>query len=475
MDLPASGTKFVRLFENEKLTGLKFVVLLLIALPLRAVGQKPHPLRAETPEKGFGKKAPVTVVESYPGGPKAGAFSVILEHPTLVEKTLYYVSRNNRLAELNRLKIGMERPAVVYSTAVPAGSPHIDNLTPYPGGLFFTAGPSFNELWRTDGYTDAEKIVTLCKKRCGVCYPQHLTYLRGKIFFAADTGKIGWEPFVGDEKSAKILADLLPGYRSSNPKEFVSVKDGVIFVADDPVHGRELRFTDGVDVRLVKDIYPGKGGSEPESLTVYENKVFFSADDGKNGRELWITDGTEDGTQLFKELFPGRTGSAPKQFTLYRDGFLFTANAPKYGRELWKSDGTLAGTVMTEDLYPGPVGSNPEQLTATERGKAYFTAYVEKQSGRGVYVTDGGFGGATLLKVVAPEDGPEWLIPVGENAFFYLKNRREIWQTDGTTHFVKRLWKLPKNLEAPYMPISFGGALYFATSDGKAAHLCKTR
>ncbi|MCS7086570.1 MAG: hypothetical protein RMM53_11575, partial [Bacteroidia bacterium] len=254
-----------------------------------------------------------------------------------------------------------------------------------------------------------------------------------------------------------------------------AVANGVIFVADDPVHGRELRIFDGEQIRLLKDIFPGKAGSEPESLTVVEDKVFFAADDGKNGRELWVTDGAEEGTRLFKELYPGRTGSSPKQFTPYKDGFLFTANAPKYGRELWKCDGTLAGTVMAEDIYPGPIGSNPEQLTATERGNVYFTAFVEKQSGKGIYWTDGGFGGAALLKIVEFADGPEWITTVGEDAYFYLKARRELWRADGAAQLARRVWKLPKSFDAPYMPVSFAGTLYFALSDGKAVHLCKIR
>ncbi|MCS7084940.1 MAG: hypothetical protein RMM53_03790, partial [Bacteroidia bacterium] len=176
---------------GSKFGKLNAALVLVAALSTRTWGQKPTALRAESPSKGWGKKSPAHPVETYPGGAKPGTFAVVLEHAAVVEKTLYYVGRNNRLAELNRLKVGMDRPAVVCSTAVPAGSPHIENLTPYPGGLFFTAGPSFNELWRTDGYSGAEKIASMCKRRCGVCYPQHLTYLRGKVFFAADTGKIG--------------------------------------------------------------------------------------------------------------------------------------------------------------------------------------------------------------------------------------------------------------------------------------------
>jgi ELWxxDGT repeat protein len=452
-----------------------WIIVPLAAWPAWLGAQKSNALRSETPPKPPGKKAPIEVVETYPGGPKVGMLPVIVEHPTVVEKTLYYVARNNRLAELNRFKPGMERPAVVYSTSVPAGSPHIDNLTPYSGGLFFTSGPMFNELWRTDGLAGAEKVATLCKKRCGVCYPQHSAYLRGRLFFAADTGKIGWEPFVGDEKNARLMEDLMPGYRSSNPREFVSVQGGVVFVAEDPVHGRELRFTDGVSVRLLKDIFPGKAGADPESLTVHENLIYFSADDGKNGRELWVSDGTEEGTRLFKELYPGRTGAAPKHFTPYKDGFLFTANAPKYGRELWKCDGTPAGTVMTEDLYPGSVGSNPEMLVATERGKVYFTAYVEKQEGRGLFATGGGFGGATLIKTLKKEDGPEWLAPVGENVYFFMTARRELWTSDGTPENVRRVWKLPKNWDVPSSPVGFANALYFVTADGKATLICKTR
>lgn len=79
----------------------------------------------------------------------------------------------------------------------------------------------------------------------------------------------------------------------------------LFFTADDGAHGYEPWKSDGTEpgTALLKDVTPGKGGGPgPGQLTATESTLFFTADDGVHGRELWKSDGTEPGTALVKDI-----------------------------------------------------------------------------------------------------------------------------------------------------------------------------
>ncbi len=107
--------------------------------------------------------------------------------------------------------------------------------------------------------------------------------------------------------------------------------------------GIELWALDGSEhsVRLVKDICPGVRSSNPRHMTYWNNKVYFQANDCKHGPELWVSDGTTEGTTLVKDIRPGAVGSYPSLLTPYRGELymMVASDSPSSGPRLWQTNG----------------------------------------------------------------------------------------------------------------------------------------
>ncbi len=107
--------------------------------------------------------------------------------------------------------------------------------------------------------------------------------------------------------------------------------------------GIELWALDGPEdaVRLVKDISPGVRSSNPCHMTYWNSKVYFQANDGKHGPELWSSDGTTEGTTLVEDIRPGAVGSYPSLLTPYKGELyvMIASDAPSSGPRLWKING----------------------------------------------------------------------------------------------------------------------------------------
>ncbi len=86
----------------------------------------------------------------------------------------------------------------------------------------------------------------------------------------------------------------------------------LFFAADDGTHGFEPWKTDGTAAGtvMVKDINPDPALFSGWSLypgtafTVIDGVGYFEADDGINGVELWKSDGTAAGTAMVKDINP---------------------------------------------------------------------------------------------------------------------------------------------------------------------------
>ena len=150
----------------------------------------------------------------------------------------------------------------------------------------------------------------------GSSSPQHLTPFGGGLAFSARDDGHGRELWFSDGDSTHRLRDIRPGTAGSDPRQLTVVGDTLFFSANDGVRGRELWRTQGTaaSTRRVRDIHPGLAGSSPDFLTAFKGKVFFAAGDGTHGRELWKSDGTSAGTVMVKDI--QAHGSS-----LYRSGF----------------------------------------------------------------------------------------------------------------------------------------------------------
>ncbi len=268
----------------------------------------------------------------------------------------------------------------------------------------------------------------------------------GGILFGADLTSFGSELWFSDGTVAgtRLLADIEPGYRGSNPRGFATLASGnVVFSAESADLGRELWVTDGTaaGTRLVADLAPGTTGSSPGGLTAIGGVVLFFADDGTRGLELWSTDGTAAGTALVVDLTPGPIGLfAIPPITELSNAALFITAPLGGGWQLWRSDGTAAGTTMLRFEF---TATRPRAGGFTTLGtRAVF--WGDGAAGAEPWVTDGTSAGTMLLADVLPGALPSQVlgpyaarhfVAAGGRAWFLAFGAsvgHELWLTDGT-------------------------------------------
>jgi ELWxxDGT repeat protein len=112
-----------------------------------------------------------------------------------------------------------------------------------------------DELWRTDG-TTATRVKNINKT--GGSDPQQLTVAGGRVFFVANDGVNGHEPWVSDGTAKGTF--------------------------------------------MLRDINPTGDAEIEEFAPVAGGKVVFGARDATRGREPWVSDGTKTGTRLLKDI-----------------------------------------------------------------------------------------------------------------------------------------------------------------------------
>jgi len=202
-----------------------------------------------------------------------------------------------------------------------AGASLPDGWFRYWGGadgvLYYrgTDGTNGLELWRTDGTEAGTLAVSDIEPGAGdgALGAPHPLVAGGRVFFTG-TGPDGVEPYVSDgtPTSTRLLADLNPTGDSNvvdGTYQFTESRGLVFFTADDGMSGREPWVTDGsaTGTRLLRDIR-STGASDPYGLFSFRGELWFSADDGSTGVELWKSDGTRANTVLARDFNPGGDG-----------------------------------------------------------------------------------------------------------------------------------------------------------------------
>jgi ELWxxDGT repeat protein len=128
-------------------------------------------------------------------------------------------------------------------TTLPVGV-SIDRLRPAADGMYFVGVDSVEgaELWRCTGVGGGTtRVVTLFSGvRSGVrnVWPIGTGH---RLFVAGGDDATGCEPYVtdGTQAGTMLLGDLAPGARSSNPEYLGVAGTRLFFVADDGIVGRE--------------------------------------------------------------------------------------------------------------------------------------------------------------------------------------------------------------------------------------------
>jgi ELWxxDGT repeat protein len=250
-------------------------------------------------------------------------------------------------------------------------------FTIFEDALYFFAddGSQGYEPWKSDGTEPGTVLVANVGDDTLGPFPlaaDHLTFwasLNGRLYFTADDGFTGLEPWSTGGGITIQLADLNPAGDSvvaNRDDVFRVYNQQLFFFANDGLHGFEPWLTDGTlpGTLLLRDIYTGplNAPTSASGLTItaeYHGKLYFTADDGLTGRELWVSDGTEIGTAIFKDIGPGYESGYSDAFGPARlDGALFFSAfdgrlSGGHGIEMWRTLGTEAETQLVEDLNPG--------------------------------------------------------------------------------------------------------------------------
>jgi ELWxxDGT repeat protein len=263
-------------------------------------------------------------------------------------------------------------------------------------------------------------------------YPDALADMGGILYFRADDGTSGSEPWISDGTPVGTLRlkDVNPGAAGSFPLEFAKVGSSVYFDADDGIHGRELWVSDGSEpgTHLAHNIAPGLVGSYPQHLTAGDGVLFFSASDDSLGYELWRAD--DAGARLVKDISPGPGSSLP-EYLVYANGLLHLVPVIP-SRKPWTSDGTEEGTVEIQ------LNATSARDLFAHGDAVYFSAVEDGDDGFELFKTDG----STAYKVSDIEPGPAGSSPlhfasVGDRLFFSASssaNGRELFAlVDGGT------------------------------------------
>jgi ELWxxDGT repeat protein len=267
-------------------------------------------------------------------------------------------------------------------------------LTNVGGTLYFNAddGTNGQELWKSDGTPGGTTMVPAGGIYPGATgsSPDSLTDVNGVLFFAADDGTNGTELWRSDGTASgtTLVEDAIPGgginpgsagADGSFPDDLANVNGTVFFAADDGTNGTEPWKSDGTPsgTKMVKDGIPGANGSSPQFFANVNGTAFFQAVDDTNGIELWKSDGTASGTAVVEDAVPGGginpgiADSSPDSLTNVAGTLFFSAQDAPNNTELWKAtiEGPPQPPPTTTPNTPAPVAAPAPASAAKKKCK----------------------------------------------------------------------------------------------------------
>lgn len=370
------------------------------------------------------------------------------------------------------------------------------------GGTLFLSSATSTELWATDGTSEGTRL--LLKGWVGA-----LTASGDQVFLVGADRKHGFELWRTDGtiKGTRLVRDIRPGRGDGvcvqtggdwclDQNVRMAVTDGrLFFAADDGRHGVEPWVSDGTrkGTRRLADIRPGRAsggcaGSDTfdcgdATFITVPSHAYFWGSDARHGTELWITDGSTQGTHLMADLMPGPKGSDPEPWTagvLESPGRLYFVARSDRGRALWVTD-QRKGTRRLMDL--DGIG-RPHGFTAADGGM-YFL--IDGKGHRDELWHAAGTPESTIRVVNGPADGegpPIGDMVVLDGVLYFTTHdlaaeEAIIWRTDGTAAGTVAVARMPSSGEedescsytcgvGPLGLTASGGRLFFTNDDGES-------
>lgn len=302
------------------------------------------------------------------------------------------------------------------------------------------------ELWKSDGTTAGTVLVKDINPGTASSSPQNLVYCGGRLYFTANDGNSGIELWESDgtANGTKLVRDLRAGTSTSSPSNLVCCEDAqggarLYFTANDGSSGVEPWCYDGTTLAQLGDISPGPNSSSPGNLTCYGGKLYFRANDGSSGYEPWVSDGTTQGTLRLADINPG-SGSSVSSVAFVGCGDLVYFGASDAtpnsgtGSELYVTDGSPSGTRLVKDIAPGTGSSFPSRLTSAS-DRVYFLARTPDSGGE-AWVSDGTEAGTRLVADIFETSGssnPDQFTFVDGSMLFFatsIDHGTELWKLD---------------------------------------------
>ena len=373
-------------------------------------------LRATTATQGYelwttdGTTAGTTLVADLIAGAEGS-------HPEQLRSTahgLFFRTRDGQGGYLMRM---LSSPTSVRTLGPISLGALNANVVPWQDGLLFSNNDGAGtELWFGGATRGPALVVDINAAAPGLALPTPTTMaaVRERLFFHADDGLRGMEPWGSDGSAAGTTGlDVYPGSLGSHVGSIASGPQMATYRDRLAFSGRTgTVLTDGTAGNVVSLTSQSNTGP----VRVVDQYLYFVS-----GGQLWRSDGTPGGTQLVS----GTGNVSVADFQVLPGRIVLLSGA----ENVWGTDGVT---------YPVVLQVGAARLLGTIDGRVVFSSSV------GLHATDGTVGGTVQLASGA--FSPFSPIASGEGVVYARALDGTVWKSDGTAAGTAQVAPLPAGM-----------------------------